>query len=338
MKTRKSIIASVWILLAVFVMSCNDGSETPASPQDQNVVAQNILVNSNAALNRLRSTGIGGPMGAAFGNAQGRSGRSDMQPSDMIKKSTRDANDSTEFVSCLVETWEEDGAGNYVLTLDFGDGCDYFGEWLKGKLVERGFYDENSFNSTTTFTNFGGHDWTIDGTESYSGTWEEFIEDEDEIDEEEDEDFEYAASFQFAADLKSSYMEYGYDSASDVSTGEQLIEVLYVAEGAEEINESGFTITSRTESVDVSTGESFTTQVDAPLFYNFDCDEEDVWIFVSGQESGTYTVEGQSGTYSIDYGDGSCDNIITITENGISEEVDLGEEWDEWEEECGSED
>lgn len=36
-------------------------------------------------------------------------------------------------------------------------------------------------------------------------------------------------------------------------------------------------------------------------------------------------------TYRVDYGDGSSDNIITITENGISEEIDLG---DEREDEC----
>ena len=130
----------------------------------------------------------------------------------------------------------------------------------------------------------------------------------------------------------------GHDSTEEVSTGEQLVEVTYVAEGSEEMDENGYKINSRTESIDISTGESFNTQIDVPLYYDFECDEEDIWIFVSGQESGSYVIGDESGTYSINYGDGTCDNIVTVTENGISQEVDLGEEWEEWEEECGSED
>ena len=180
MKMKKSIIALAWVLMAVLVWSCNDGGETPVNPQQENAVSQNLLVNSNAALNRLRSTGLGGPMGAVFGNTQSESGRSSMKPSDL--RMNRSESDTTDFESCLIETWQEDGQGNYEYTLDFGDGCDYYGEWLKGKLTERGFFDENSFQSTSTFENFGGHDWTIDGTETYNGTWvEEEFDGEDDV-------------------------------------------------------------------------------------------------------------------------------------------------------------
>lgn len=334
MKTRKSIIASLWVALAILVWSCNDSGESPVDPQQENIVADNLLVNSNSALNRLRGNGIGGPMGALFGNFQnGRKGRSASVPSAMFRKSGRTAQDSTDTQpTCLVETWEDDGNGNYTYTLDFGDGCDYYGEWLKGKLVEKGSYNESSFSSAATYTNFGGHDWTIDGTHSYSGTWEEINETSEPTD---SSDYYYNASYEFTADLKTSYMEYGHDSTSDVSTGERLIEVDYVAEGAEEVDQDGYTVKSRSESVVVSTGESFQAQVDIPLFYDFKCEEDGVWIYVSGQESGSYTVGDQTGTYSINYGDGECDNIVTVTENGISQDVDLGEEWDEWEDECG---
>ncbi|SNT36953.1 hypothetical protein SAMN05421640_3602 [Ekhidna lutea] len=337
MKTKKSIIASLWIALAILVWSCNDSSESPVDVQQENIVADNLLVNSNSALNRLRSNGIGGPMGALFGNFQSSNGgRTDQSPSAMFRNA-RSANDSTDTEpTCLVETWEDDGQGNYTYTLDFGDGCDYYGEWLKGKLVEKGSYSESSFSSNSTYINFGGHDWTIDGTHSYSGTWET----SDETSEPSDHDsvaYHYNASYEFSADLHMAYMEYGHDSTTDVSTDEQLIEVDYVAQGAEEVDQHGYTINSRTESVDVSTGESFSSQVDIPLFYDFECEDEGVWIFVSGQQSGSYTYGDQTGTYSINFGDGSCDNIVVVTENGVSEEVDLGEEWDEWEDECGDE-
>ena len=336
MKTRKSIIAYAWILLAVMIWSCNDGTENPAPLQQESVVAENLLVNSNSAMSKVRSTGIGGPMGALFGNFQARNGRSSASPSAMFRSHGRVDNDSTgtDKPVCLTETWEDDGNGNFTYTLDFGDGCDYYGEFLKGKLVEKGSYNESSFSSETTYSNFGGEDWTIDGIEAYSGTWQEVHQKNDSTD---SANYHYNASYDFSADLKTSYMEYGHDSTEEVSTGERFIEVDYKAQGSEEVNQDGYTVKTRTESVDVSTGESFQSQVDVPLFYDFNCEEDDVWIFVSGKESGSYTFDDQTGTYSIDYGDGTCDNIVTVTENGISEEVDLGEEWDEWEEECGTE-
>jgi hypothetical protein len=342
MQTRKFIIATVWIALASIIWSCNE--DTPGVVPDAHTeshVKDKLLTGSNLAMSRLRDQGFGGPMGAIFGNfASSNAGRTNATPLSMIRHSTRGrvANDSAdhEKPSCLTETWEDDGNGTYTYTLDFGDGCDYYGEFLKGKFTETGTYSETSFSSATTYTNFGGEDWTIDGNQSYSGTWES---DSDNPENEEDSlNWTYNATYQFAADLEMSYMQYGYDSTSDVSTGEQLIEVDYVAQGAESVDESSYTVESRAESITVSTGESFSSNVDVPLFMDYECAEEDVWIFVSGIESGSYTYGDQSGTYSIDYGDGTCDNMVTVTENGVSEDVDLGEVWDDWEEECGKDD
>lgn len=333
MKTKNLIFAKAWMVLAILAWSCSDDTEA-IDPVQENIVAENLLVNSNSALDKLRSTRIGGPMGALFGNFQnGRNGRTASSPLAMFRSAGRTATDSTDTEpTCLIQTWEDDGNGNYTFTLDFGDGCDYYGEFLKGKLVEKGSYSESGFSATATYTNFGGHDWTIDGTHSYSGTWEEVDGTSEPSDTSE---YYYNASYQFSADLKTSYMEYGHDSTSDVSTGERLIEVDYVAQGSEELDQDGYTVKTRTESIAVSTGESFNAQVDIPLYYDFDCEEDGTWIYVSGQESGSYTVGDQTGTYSINYGDGACDNIVTVTENGVSEEVDLGEIWDEWEDECG---
>lgn len=332
MKTKKSIIASLWIVVALLVWSCSDDGES-IDPSQQNIVAQNLLVNSNSALSKLRGNGISGPMGALYGNFQrGRQGRASQSPSAMFRHST--ANTGTDSVNttptCLIETWEDDGKGNYTFTLDFGDGCDYYGERLKGKLIEKGSYNETSFSSTTTYTNFGGQDWTIDGTHSYSGTW-------DQIDgtSEPADSANFSATYQFSADLKTSYMEFGHDSTAEVSIGERLVEVDYVAEGSEQVDQDGYTVKSRTETVSLNTGESFKSQVDIPLYFDFGCDGE-VWVYVSGQESGSYTSGDETGTYSINYGDGTCDNIVTVTENGTSEEVDLGKLWSEWEEDSSS--
>ncbi len=330
MKTRKFIIATVWIAAATLIWSCSDSEVTPDGPQE-NLFAANILSNSGAATSRARGIGFGGPIGAIYGSfSAGSGGRTAGSPLSMTRGTTagRVATDSTgQTPDCLVETWEEDENGNYTYTLDFGDGCDYYGEFMKGKLVETGNYTGNSFSSSSTYTDFGGEDWSIDGTYNYSGTWEDTS--ETDPTNPDDSVWMYNATYSFEADLTEKYTV--YDSTSNE---EEVLTVDYESSGSEKMDQDSYTVESRSESVSVSSGESYTSQVDTPLHMDYNC--EDVWIFVSGVESGTYTYEGQSGSYSIDYGDGTCDNIISLTENGETEEIDLGEAWDEWEDECGN--
>lgn len=338
MKIRKFIIAAVWVVVATFIWSCNDGSEvTP--PAQENLFAANILQNSGSAMNRVRGIGFGGPLGAIYGNVSaGTGGRSAGSPLQMMRGSAagRVATDSTEQVpDCLTETWEEGDNGNYTYTLDFGDGCDYYGEFMKGKLVETGNYSENSFTSSSTYTAFGGEDWSIDGTYSYSGTWEDTS--ETDPTDPEDSVWSYNASYNFEADVTQEYTVYGHNDSTEVSTGETRVTVDYVASGSESMDEESYTVESRTETSSMSTGESFSSQVDVPLFMDYTCENE-TWIFVSGVESGSYTYESETGSYAINYGDGTCDNIISLTENGVTEEIDLAEQWDDWEEECGGDD
>ncbi|MEP1097655.1 MAG: hypothetical protein ABJG78_21230 [Cyclobacteriaceae bacterium] len=331
---KKFIISAIWIAVASIIWSCADESDATL-PQQENLFAANILQNSGSAMSRVRGSGFGGPLGAIYGNISGASGRTSGSPLKMIRGAAagRVATDSTDQTpECLTENWEDDGNGNYTYTLDFGDGCDYFGEFMKGKLVETGTYSESSFSSTSTYTEFGGNDWSIDGTYSYSGTWEDTSDTQPANGE--DSIFSYNASYNFEADLTEQYTVYGHHDSTEVSTGETTVIVDYVATGSESMDENSYTVNSRTETTSMSTGESFSSKVDTPLKMDYTCENE-TWVFVSGMESGSYTYEGETGTYSIDYGDGTCDNLISLTENGVTEEIDLGDAWDDWEEECG---
>ncbi|MEQ9404756.1 MAG: hypothetical protein RIM99_14280 [Cyclobacteriaceae bacterium] len=333
MKTRKLITAVVWVVAATLVWSCSENEVTPEI-QEEISITDNILIGSNSVLNRVRGNGFGGPMGAIFGNygrAQGRSA----SPLSMMKEvsHTKSVNDSTDnnIPDCLTESWEDDGNGNYTYTLDFGDGCDYYGEFLKGKLVETGSYSDNSFNASVTYTNFGGNDWMIDGTYTYSGTWEDNSNSEDST------NWNFNATYEFTADLTEQYTDYGYpEDSTQASTGETIVTVDYVANGKETMDQDGYVVQSRNVSVSTSTNEAFTSSVDSPLVYDYTCEADNVWTYTSGVESGSYTYGDQTGSYSIDYGDGTCDNIIFVTENGVTEEIDLGAEWEDWEEECGN--
>ena len=343
MKLQKLFTACLMISIMALLFSCNEDGPaiTPTTPE-ANGLGENFL-GMSSIMDRLAASGFDSPIGALFGESGGARARTSHSPLAAMRAkrnmtSSRHAlgartdSDSTDIdiPGCLTETWEEDGAGNYTYTLDFGDGCDYYGEFLKGKLVETGSYTENTFVSTTTFTNFGGEDWTINGTKSYDGSWTEtFSEDDTEVE-------SFSAQYSFDEDISAEFIEWGYEEDEDsTGVGEMLITVNYVADGSESVDDFGFTINSNNENIEVSTGETLTSSVDTPLYFDFGCEENDVFVFVSGVESGTWSYGDESGSYSIDYGDGSCDNIVTYTENGVSEEVDLGEEWDEWEEECG---
>lgn len=297
-------------------------------------VSNNSMLATNVLTNRLTGQGYNGPNAFIFGkfynDAAGRTQIS--SPLQMITQlrgknsaAARSAQDA-----CYTESFTEFEDGSYEYILDFGEGCEFYGEFMKGKLVETGSYDDSTFQDKIEYMAFGGVDWEISGIEEYEGSYTE-----DDI----NEDI-WSVSYEFSTDLTEKFIDFGYEEDEEVSTGEELIELTYVASGSETMDESSFTVINASTSVVVSTGEEFTSDADT-LFMDFNCDEDDVWIFVSGTESGTYsfpTEDGSdgiiSGTYSIDYGNGTCDNIVTITENGISEDVDLGEEWDDWEEEC----
>lgn len=341
MKKSKFIIAGVWVALISLMWSCEqDGSEPDL--QDESFFINNILMGSNSVLDHARSQGFGGPMGALYaGFVSSGNGRSAVSPSQLFRNMGQgrvaDFGDSTdiELPECLIEIWEDDGNGNYTFSMDFGDGCYYYGYYMFGKMVETGSYSENGFSSTTTYTHFGGsadeggEDWSMDGTQSYSGTWEELEND----DPNNDTTWMYNATYEFSADLVQRYIEYGYpEDSNEVSTGEQIITMDYEAEGSEEMDHLGYTVKSRTMSIEMDTGDSFHSQINVPLYYDYSC--ESTWVAVSGNESGDYTYGEISGTYSVDYGDGTCDNIITVTENGVTEDVDLGDIWVGW---CGTE-
>ncbi|MEM8892973.1 MAG: hypothetical protein AAGC88_00260 [Bacteroidota bacterium] len=117
--------------------------------------------------------------------------------------------------------------------------------------------------------------------------------------------------------------------------------------GKEKEDGNSFTILEANESSTVTFGsssgsETYQSTVNSPIVEDYACDEQGVYVPVSGTISATYEIVEGDSTFtediSIDYGDGTCDNIAEVTINGETESVDLyqafAEEFeDEWEEE-----
>ncbi len=328
MKRYRIILTALWALIVLTFFACDtdiQGLDEEVAPSTPSELTQgSSLFANNSVRERMRGSGIGGPMGFIYGrflrNAGGRSAGAlsamrDYMSHGNMALNGRTAQDSTgSEPKCYTESYTESG-DSYEYILDFGTGCDYYGEFMKGKLVEKGTFTNGSFRDEVEYFAFGGENWEISGTESYEGTWTE-------PDSTNLENETWNSTYSFVSDLTEKFTEEDFNE-----------EISYQASGSEKWDESGFTVTSGSERVSTNSGESYESQIDSPLFMDFSCEEDDVFIFVSGSESGTYTYldengNATNGTYAIDYGSGACDNLITVTEDGVSEEIDVAEEWE----------
>jgi hypothetical protein len=70
-------------------------------------------------------------------------------------------------------------------------------------------------------------------------------------------------------------------------------------------------------------GYEYHYQVTEPLFTDYKC--PDTWVPVSGIEIISTTEKGETQEYSLDYGDGTCDNLAALTQNGETSVVDFGD-------------
>lgn len=321
------------IFLIVGISACNEPEdaqlrEITVSLTEEN---RNFLFNTRVARSKARSNGIGGPAGFIFRLGGGAfspegNGRNANQLSPLLtmrklvsgefrnnagRTITLSESVPNELPNCVKETFIENTDSSYTYILDFGSGCDLFGDFFKGKLTEKGVYRKASFTANVRYHGFGTDFWEVNGTYNYEGFWE-FAEDiQDSL------GFDWSAEFLYSYNMEETYLEED-DTFSLTSSGT----------GKEILAEDGYTIVNQENDLIYDTGEKFSSVVDLPLHLDYGCGDE-IFIFVSGLESGDYTFEGVSADYSINYGDGNCDNLITVLENGKEYIIDLDEVYNE---------
>lgn len=324
------------ILLIVGISSCNEPEDSRLREVTVRLTEENrnFLFNTSAARSKARSNGIGGPVGFIFRLGGGvfspeRNGRSTKQNSPLLtmRKLTSGRMENTagriitlsettpnELPECVKESFVENGDGSYTYILDFGNGCDLFGEFFVGKLIETGTYGENSFDAIARYENFGTDFWEVNGKYNYEGFWEFSSIAEDSL------QFDWFAEYQYSYEMEEIYLDEGEKFFLN-SNGF----------GKEILDEEGYTIVNQENRLSYDTGEKFSSVVDVPLHLDYNCGEE-IFIFVRGVESGFYTYDDIFVEYNINYGDGDCDNLITVIENGEEYVIDLNEVYNELDE------
>lgn len=294
-----------FLILGVFVTlltSCEEDDGPGASDNvslstEQSEVVVRDYVNVSANLQAARNMGSGI---IPFEDGSGINGRTFRQGLTNLENA-RTFTDSLWFESCADVDISISG-GSISITIDYGEvGCEEGGNLLKGKITETFTLSEDLLVQASMYDNFSFNDVTIDGTRTAS-----FALTSQSLD---------SFEFTWAED-----MEVTIDDGSSYTL---------VTDMATSYNNEEVTLTGSAE-LSASDGNRYEVTIDEALKYTLACIEEGIYAPVSGVE--TLVVNNDSisnGSILIDYGDGACDYLVEITQNGETVVIDVSEEYGE---------
>jgi hypothetical protein len=194
-----------------------------------------------------------------------------------------------------------------VTVYDYGtEGCDEFGTLVSGKITYIWSQIDTLYHSEVIYENYSGYGMTMNGFSEYSYTFNDmnYIEPGDSG----VYTINWSGSSSCIEDIVMAYTGGStYHYTSDYSSSSTIHQGEYSWQ-------------------DVTNGFGYTYKINQDLFYNYGCGWE-IWVPVSGIEEITYVDAETNSHFITDYGDGTCDNLATVTENGVTYVVDFGELW-----------
>jgi len=321
------------MVAASTIFSCENDSDNKGSFKNLSEEAQNYLRmsrGSGAMLDAMSSGNRpGAPMNVSFQGlynmAKGiNSGR-------LAGDSSNTQSDTTIYsdpwISCAQITNTTNGDGSVTMTYDYGTGCwegnSLYKYWMMGKYsytyldnyVQNGNVLKDSYYYNTSFDNYGG----------------KYFYDND-------------SSFWLTNGTSSSHGESTYDTAAQTFSGSyssdysfnyvwDTINYIYSGSGKSSYSTNQFVVEKNKNSY--SDGDNYyNSEVIEPLVKRYDCNSHKggllpvdamyYWTYISGREVIHYKQDGKEGSFEIDYGNGTCDNIVTVIEDGKRVDVDLG--------------
>jgi len=215
--------------------------------------------------------------------------------------------------TCAEVTEYIDNEGNYVTIYDYGvDGCDDWGSLIKGKVTYIWSQVENVYYSKVLYENYSAWGMSMNGYSEYSYTMSDNMFFENPSDSS-TTSFVWSGSSSCNEDMEMSY------------EGSETFH--YTANYSSEWDENSYTVNEGYYSYkNITNSYEYTYTVIEDLFYNYECGWE-IWVPVKGIEEIIYKDTELNTQFVTDYGDGTCDNIAQVTENGVVFTVDFGEMW-----------
>lgn len=294
MKTNFLKISFAFVLLTA-LYSCNDEKLKPAGDKEVVDQTKQLAVNKNV-LDKMAF----GLFGADFrANAGGRTSEGKHRFSGLFKSKDEAARTANIWDTCALVTITENSDGTFTVILNFGEGCEENGKFIQGVVAFTGSETDTSGHFQIAFQDFAERDinveeeypFTVSGV--YQGGWVVNPNPE----------FDYAEAFEGA-------FEINYESGA---------QLLLAGEGELAGNENGIVVTKHNVHGSDSDGNTFGSAVVNPLVFDFNC--ELAYIYVAGTE--VYQYNGEAA--AVDYGNGVCDNILTIQQEGLIIIIDLDE-------------
>lgn len=320
--------------IVAFALGCEDEEKVKASLNDLSPEVQQFITMRMSSSSSLRMSGDAA-VNQSFQNLMSMAntfngGRKAGDSTIVDEEPPSDTTIYNPWVSCAVITQVQNEDGTTTVTYDYGDGCEEgYGEYkylMHGKYSSTYSYQYNQNQEGTKFfgsyfyksvyDNYGGSyymgdstiDWAMDGNSFYQGVSE----------------YDFENNKFSGTSIFNDTTDYAYDGIVSV----------YRSKGKSKYNERGGVVEEN--EFKYGTNENYYhSKALSPLVSDYTCNnfgpedgafrESYVWVYTSGVEVINFKQDGVEGTFQIDYGNGECDNIIYVIENGVRTEVDLGD-------------
>ena len=231
------------------------------------------------------------------------------------------------FVSCATITESESPDGLMTTIMDFGSGClETYGYFFSGKRIfSRKVISKLDspiitvyYDGTSVHENFGGQFFNGFDTTNWSVSGKT--------------DFSIRYNYDYVTPSVLSY--YTVSDSSRYAANSLPYNYTCLVSSESTLDKS--TTTSSNYQFSFDSGDYYLSTLIEPLVLDYACGQiqyngygtgiPPLSNYVSGREKITYSKDGVTGSFEIQYGDGTCDSIITILENGNSFEIDLSKE------------
>ncbi len=225
-----------------------------------------------------------------------------------------------EFISCAVITETKNANGTITTIYDYGEGCDEYGSFTSGKISYTWSNTGSDYYSKVVYEDYYSYGVTMNGYSEYSfkSDGNSYYEYDTLYNKGDTDDSIYyimpAIWWWSGTSVATENITMKFDDGSILS---------YTSDYENKMdNRSSTTIRGEFYYVNESEGYSYSYSVVKPIINNYECTES--WVPVSGIESTVFIENGITTGIETDYGNGECDNLAKITENGVSEIVDFG--------------
>jgi hypothetical protein len=320
MKRKSFNTIVLFTLLLAGIISCEKNKTNPANPAD----TVKKMLEMEARANAINSgTGKMTNFMSVIGYSQFKDGNLNISGTGSVPGSSDSVYyDSTTYwapVTCAKVTESVNGDSTHTTVYDYGDGCDEYGSFTRGKVIYIWKNDNNKYTSEVIYEHYYSYGVEMNGSSRYTFTSN-------------GNSYVTVGTTEVSGDSTVSVMPVAFNWSGTSEAHEEISmnfddgsSTYYRADYSNEWDSASFKVLQGEYYFkNSSEGYAFHYLVAEPLISDYTCLES--WVPVSGIETITTTQnDGATEEYTLNYGNGTCDNLAELTVNGQTTIVDFGQ-------------